>query len=80
MTLKDAIRNRIIQLCAEKGFTTYSLAIECGIDKSTIYSITGEKSKSPEVATIKKICDGLGITLGHFFSTEEFDALEQEIK
>ena len=80
MTLKEAIANRIIQLCAEKGLTTYSLAIECGIDKSTIYSIIGEKSKSPEVATIKKICDGLEITLGEFFSTAEFDALEQEIK
>ena len=45
-----------------------------------IYSILGEKSKSPEVATIKKICDGLGITLGEFFSTREFDELEQEIK
>ena len=30
--------------------------------------------------TIKKLCDGLGITLGEFFSTPEFDALEQEIK
>ena len=29
--------------------------------------------------TIKKLCDGLEITLGEFFSTPEFDALEQEI-
>jgi len=47
---------------------------------AAIYSILGEKSKSPEVATIKKICDGLEITLGEFFSTPEFDNLEQEIK
>jgi len=40
----------------------------------------GNKSKSPEVATVKKICDGLEITLGEFFSTPEFDALEQEIQ
>lgn len=58
----------------------YSLAIICGVDKSTIYSILGEKSKSPEVASIKKICDGLDITLGQFFSTPEFDSLEQEIR
>ena len=51
-----------------------------GVHKSSIYSMLGEKSKSPEVATIKKLCDGLEITLGEFFSTPEFDALEQEIK
>ncbi|HWP79915.1 MAG TPA: helix-turn-helix transcriptional regulator [Candidatus Acidoferrum sp.] len=80
MTLKEAIANRIIELCGEKGITTYALAILCGVDKSTIYSIIGEKSKSPEVATIKKICDGLEITLGKFFGTPEFDALEQELE
>ena len=38
------------------------------------------KSQNPKVITIKMICDGLGITMGEFFSTPEFDALEQEIK
>ena len=44
------------------------------------WQIFVNKSKSPEIATIKKICDGLVITLGEFFSTKEFDDLEQEIK
>lgn len=80
MTLKEVIANRIIQLCEERQLTPYSLAMLCGLDKTTIYSIIGDKSRSPEVATIKKICDGLEITLGQFFSTPEFDQLEQEIK
>ncbi len=80
MTLKEVIIRRIEQLCAENGLTPYSLAMLCGIDKSTIYSILGDKSRNPEVATIKKICDGVGITLGEFFSTPEFNNLEQEIK
>lgn len=79
-TLKGVIALRINQLCNEKNITVYALAISCGVDKSTIYSILGNKSKSPEVATIKKICDGLEITLGQFFNTPEFDNLEQEIK
>lgn len=58
----------------------YALAMLCGSDKTTLYSIIGEKSKSPEVATVKKICGGLEITLGQFFNTAEFDALEQEIR
>jgi len=80
MNLKETIAFRINQLCEEKSITIYSLAISCGVDKSTIYSILGEKSKSPEVATVKKLCDGLDMTLGQFFSTPEFDSLEQEIK
>lgn len=80
MTLKEALTRRIMQLCASKGLNPNSLAILCGLDRSTVYSILGEKSKSPEVASIKKICDGLEITLGEFFSTPEFDNLEQEIK
>ena len=80
MSLKKAIAIRIEQMCEAKGMNPSSLAYLCGMDRSTIYSILGEKSKSPEVATIKKICDGLGITLGEFFSTREFDELEQEIK
>ena len=80
MTLKDTVAFRIKQLCEEKKMTVSSLAYSCGMDRSTIYSILGEKSQKPEIATIKKICDGFGITLGEFFSTPEFDSLEQEIK
>ena len=80
MTLKEVIANRILQLCSEREITPYSLAMLCGLDKTTVYSILGDKSKSPEVVTIKKICDGLEITLGQFFSTAQFDSLEQEIK
>ena len=79
-SLKEAIAFRITQLCEENSISVYALAIAAGVDKSSIYSILGEKSKSPEVATIKKICDGFEITLGEFFSTPEFDSLEQEIK
>lgn len=83
MELKQAIANRIIELMESaepKELNPSSLASLCGMDRSTIYSILGNKSRSPELATIKKICDGLGITLGKFFSTPEFDSLEQEIQ
>ena len=66
MTLKDSIAHRITALCAERGLNPGNLSHLCGIDRSTIYSILGNKSKSPEVATIKKICGGLEMTLGNF--------------
>lgn len=80
MTLKETIAFRVLQLCEEREMSPYSLSMLCGIDKSTIYSILGSKSRSPEVATIKKICDGLEISLSQFFNTPEFNNLEQEIK
>jgi len=80
MNLKEALPWRVNVLCENNGLNPNSLANLCGMDRSTVYSILGEKSKSPEVASIKKICDGLGITLGEFFNTPEFDNLEQEIK
>ena len=80
MTLKEALAHRITQLCESRDLNPNKLSNICGMDNTTIYSILGEKSKSPEVATIKKICDGLEITLGEFFSTPTFDTLEQEIK
>ena len=80
MTVKEAVAKRIVQLCKQKGIAPNELGHISGLNPSTIYSILGTKSKSPEIATIKKICDGLEITLGEFFSTEEFDRLEQEIR
>lgn len=80
MTLKMAVAKRIQELIDERGYNPSKLAYLCGMDRSTIYSILGEKSRSPEVSTIKKICDGLGMTLAEFFDTPEFNQLEQEIK
>lgn len=80
MNLKDALTWRVNELCNNHGLNPNSLANLSGMDRSTVYSMLGEKSRSPEVATIKKICDGLGITLGDFFTSPVFDGLEQEIK
>ena len=80
MNTKEAIANRIIQLCDQRNIAINELAGISGISPSTVYSILNEKSQNPGTITIKKLCDGLEITLGEFFSTPEFDALEQEIK
>ena len=80
MNTKQAVARRITNLCRQKGIAINELGNIAGLNPSTIYSIMGSKSNNPGVVTIKKICDGLGMTLGEFFSTPEFDALEQEIK
>ena len=75
-----AIRARILSLCAARNLTVNRLATICGVTQSTLNNIVSGRNKSVTVATIKKLCDGLDITLGEFFSTPEFDALEQELK
>lgn len=80
MNTKEAVAKRILDLCAERNIAVNALASISGVSPSTIYSMLNEKSQNPGVVSIKKICDGLDITLGKFFSTPEFDALEQEMK
>lgn len=74
------IKNRILQLCKERNITISKLATLSAVSPSSIKSIFYGKSMNPKILTIKKLCDGLDITLGEFFSTPEFDELEQEIK
>ena len=75
-----AIRSRILRLCEERGITVNKLATLSALPPSSIKNILYGKSHNPKVLTIKMICDGLGITLGQFFSTGEFDRLEQEVR
>lgn len=80
MELVEAVRNRIFRLCGERNISINRLATLSALPPSSIKNILYGKSQNPKLATIKMICDGLEITLGEFFSTPEFDALEQEIK
>lgn len=80
MAVKDVVANRFRTLCAERGIRTNELANISGVTPSTVYSLLDERRRDISIITIKKLCDGLEITLGEFFSTPEFDELEQEIK
>ena len=80
MTTVSAVRNRILSLCGERDLNINQLATICALPPSSIKNILYGKSKNPKVITIKMICDGLGITLGEFFSAPEFDSLEQELR
>lgn len=80
MTTKEAVAQRIIDLCAERNIAVNALANISGVSPSTIYSMLNTKSQNPGVVSIKKICDGLEITVRQFFDSPLFDDTEQEIK
>lgn len=80
MNTREAVALRIIQLCRERGLTPNGISNIAAVPQSTIKSILNGESSNPGIVTIKKLSDGFEITLGEFFSTPEFDELEQEIK
>ena len=80
MNTKKAVADRIVQLCEERNIAINALANISGVAPSTVYSMLNEKSQNPGVVSIKKLCDGLEISLREFFDSDMFDGLEQEIK
>ena len=80
MSVKDVVAARFKQLCQERNIKINELATLSGVTPSTAYSMLDSRRREISITTIKKFCDGLDITLGEFFSTKEFDDLEQEIR
>lgn len=80
MNIKQALEKRIFELCNERNIAINTLANMSGVSPSTVYSMLNDKSKNPGVVSIKKLCDGLEISIREFFDSDLFDTLEQEIK
>ena len=80
MNVKDAVVERFQDLCNERKIKINELATLSGVTPSTAYSMMDKTRRDVSIVTIKKFCDGLEISLGEFFSTPEFDELEQEIR
>lgn len=80
MGIYDLVVKRIRELCDERKITPNALSYLSGISQSTVKSILNGESKNPGIVTIKKLCDGLDISIVDFFNTDEFKTLEQEIK
>lgn len=80
MGIKDAVAARFRELCRLKGIHPNELANRSGVTPSTVYSMLDSRRRDVSIVTIKKLCDGLDITIGAFFDAPEFDALEQEIR
>lgn len=66
-------RNRVSELCAEKGYTPYALAYKASVPLSTLIHMLDRSSTNPSLYNIIKICDGLDVTLAEFFDTDEFE-------
>ena len=79
MRIKEAVAQRIMDLCTERDISINTLGNISGVNPSTIYSMLNSKSQNPGVVSLQKICDGLEISIRDFFNDELFDNVEQEI-
>ena len=79
MRVSEAVRLRILELCQERDLSVNRLSGMCGLPQSTVNNIVSGRNKSATVSTVKKICDGLDITIVQFFDCPLFQNLEQEI-
>ena len=80
MNIGDAVKERILELCMENNISVNKLCSLSGVTQSTINNILSGRNHSTTISTIKKLCDGLGITIEDFFTSELFRNLEQEVK
>jgi len=80
MSIGVAVKKRILELCQEQDITINKLGIISGVTQSTINNIVSGRNNSTTIATIKKLCDRLEISIIEFFNSDIFSNLEQEIK
>lgn len=78
--VKEAVVTRFNDILAERRMCVNELATRSGVTPSSVYSMLDPRRKEVSVNLVKKLCDGLEITLGEFFAAAVFDELEQEIQ
>ena len=69
MNTVEVIQQRILRLCDERPLTINKLSNLAAIPPSSLKNILYGKSKNPKIVSFNMLCDGLGISLGEFFST-----------
>jgi len=80
MGVKEAVVARVREVLDQRNMRPNELAYRSGVTPSTVYSMLDGRRREVTINLIKKLCDGLDMTLGAFFSAPVFDELEQEIK
>ena len=79
MTVKEAVVARFQELMRQRRMRPNELANRAGVTPSTVYSMLDPRRQELSISVIKKLCDGLEISLGAFFSCPLFESLDPEI-
>lgn len=80
MNIGEAVKERLLQLCKERNLSINKLCTMSGVTQSTVQNLISGRNNSITVSTLKKLCDGLEISMEEFFCSELFRGLEQELE
>ena len=78
--IKDAIAERFRQLCKDRNISFTQLARLAGVTPSTVYSMLQQKRRDVSAVTVKKLCDGLDLSIIDFYNCDIFRNLPPEIE
>lgn len=78
LTIGEAVRERILELCRERDITVNRLCTLSGVTQSTVNNLVSGRNRSMTISTIKKLCDGLDITIQAFFDSPLFQRLSRK--
>lgn len=78
MNFNDAIIKRVNEICKERNSNICDICLKGGMSPSAIYDIIKGRTKCSKVITIKRFCEGAGITLSEFFDRDYFNELEED--
>ena len=79
MKINDAIVKRIYEICRERGSNICDLSLNGGKSPSAIYDLVKGRTKCSKVITVKRFCEGAGVTLSEFFDRDYFNEIDDEI-
>ena len=68
MLIKDAVVLRLQILCKERNIKYNELATRSGVTPSTVYSLMDINRRDLSIITLKKLCDGLDMTITDFLT------------
>lgn len=80
MDISEAVVLRLNELCAQRSITINRLATLSAVTQSTVSDFMRGSTKNIGIITLKKLVDGLDLTITDFFDSDLFRNLDQEIK
>lgn len=71
-------RNSISKALEKKGWSRYKLCKEAHLAQSTLSDILNGKAKNPNIKTLQKIADALGVSVNEFFDEEDNESIKEK--
>mgnify|MGYP003413738226 CR=1 FL=1 len=80
MTVSEAIAKRIDEYIFARGITLYRLAKDAEVPVATLQNLYRGKCKSPSLALVYKICNGLNVSIFEFLQSDLFSSSALELE